>query len=216
MASSTTEIANLSLSHLGIGKEIGNLDTERSEEAAACRRFYDTARDATLRDFPWPRFTKFVTLALVETNPTDEWVFSYRYPSDCLELRRVLSGIRNDSRQSRVPYKIGQDVTGHLIYTDQADAQVEYTALISTVERYPSDFVLAFSFRLASLVAPRLTGGDPFKVGQRALELYMFEISKARATAVNEEQAEEDVDSEFVRVRNDGAVRRSWVDGNPF
>ena len=40
---SSTEIANLALSHLGNGTEIADLETERSSEASACRRFYDVA-----------------------------------------------------------------------------------------------------------------------------------------------------------------------------
>src|SRR5688572_11149621 len=109
---SETEIANLALSHLGVGKEIANLETERSQEAVACRRFYDTARDATLRDFSWPFATKIAVLGLIEADPNDEWDYSYRYPSDCLQLRRILSGVRNDTRDSRVPFKLAHDDSG--------------------------------------------------------------------------------------------------------
>ena len=202
MASSETEICNLAISHLGIGKEIANLETERSNEAAACRRFFETARDVTLRDFNWPFATKINELGLVEADPNDEWSFSYRYPTDCLKLRRILSGIRNDTRQSRVPYRVARDAAGLLIFTDTADAQVEYTIQEQTVSSFPPDFVMAFSFLLASYVAPRLTAGDPFKMGTRAIELYQVEISKAMAAAINEEQDEEYPDSEFIRVRD--------------
>ena len=91
MASSTTEIANLALGHLGIGKDIANLDTESSQEAKAMRRYYDICRRTVLQEFTWPFATKFVTLGLVEEDPTDaeEWAFSYRYPADCLFLRRL-------------------------------------------------------------------------------------------------------------------------------
>ena len=52
--SSKTVICNLSLSHLGISKEISNIDTERSAAAEACRRWFNLARDETFRDFNWP------------------------------------------------------------------------------------------------------------------------------------------------------------------
>jgi hypothetical protein len=201
MASSTTAIANLAISHLGIGKEIANLETERSSEAQACRRFYETARDVTLRDFPWPFATKINAIGLVEEDPNDEWGFSYRYPTDCLMLRRILSGLRNDNRQSRIPYRVTRDDSGLLIYTDAEDAELEYTIKETDVGRFPADFTMAFSFLLAGYVAPRLTGGDPFKLGQRALELYQIELSHARLTAMNEEQSEELPDSEFIRTR---------------
>lgn len=196
-----TEISNLALSHLGIGKEIQNIDTENSQEASACRRFFDTARQATLRDFSWPFATKFATLGLVMEDPTDEWSFSYQYPSDCLHFRRILSGTRNDTRKSRVPYRIVNGQVGQEIYCDMENAQAEYTADITDTSRFPPDFVMALSFRLATYMPVRLTKGDPFKLGDRAAKFYQMELSRAEATAVNEEQEEEEPDSEFIRER---------------
>lgn len=201
MASSNTEIANLALSHLSSGKEISNLETDRSQEALACRRFFETARDAVLRDFAWPFATKIADLGLVEETPSDEWDYSYRYPTDCVKLRRVLSGTRNDTRDSRVPYKLISDDAGSLIYVDTENAQCEYTARITDPGRYPPDFVMAMSCRLAAYIAPRITAGDPFKLGKRAMDLYEYELGLAKASAMNEEQAEEDPDSEFIRAR---------------
>lgn len=196
------EICNLALSHVGVGKEIANLDTEKSEEAKACRRFFKTARRATLRDFEWPAATKFVTLGLVTANPTSEWQYSYQVPSDCLHFRRILSGRRNDTRQSRVPYRLVYGLAGQEVYTDRTSAQAEYTVDVEDSTRFPDDLAIALSYRLAVYIAPRLTGGDPFKLGDKAMQMYMAEVSRAKATAVNEEQEEEDPDSEFVRGRN--------------
>lgn len=198
---SETEIANLALSHLGVGTEITSLETEKSEEAAACRRFYTLLRDASLRDFPWPFTTKIIAVGLVEEDPNDEWSFSYRYPTDCLKLRRILSGTRNDNRQTRIPYKVARDDDGLLIWTDMEDAEVEYTVQETNSERFSPDFVTFLSLRLAVAIAPRLTRGDPFKMGERAARLYEFESSKARATAVNEQQDEENPDSQFISGR---------------
>lgn len=198
---SETEIANLALSHLGIGKEIAVLETEKSEEAAACRRFYTILRDASLRDFPWPFCTRIIAVGLVEADPNDEWAYSYRYPANCMKIRRILSGTRNDNRQTRVPYKITQDDDGILIFTDKEDAEVEYTVKETNPERFSPDFITFLSLRLAAMVAPRLTRGDPFKMGERALRLYEYEVSKARATAVNEQQDEENPTSEFISGR---------------
>lgn len=198
---SETEIANLALGHLGIGKEIADLDTERSSEAAACRRFYDISRDATLRDFSWPFATKFDDLALIEEDPTTEWAYAYVYPPDCLMIRRILSGTRNDTRQSRVPYKIAQGDSGLVVYTDAEDAVLEYTVKAEDPTIYPADFKMAMAFRLAVYIAPKVTGGDPFKVGERCFAMYNMEITRAKASVINEEQAEEEVDSQFIRAR---------------
>lgn len=205
MASSNTEIANMAISHLGVGVDIADLDTEDSQEAIACRRFYEPARKATLRDFPWPFATAFADLALVETTPDEideEWAYSHRYPSSCLKIRRIVSGVLPETRQSRIPYQEARDSTGKLIYSNYLTPRVEFTYDESTVSRFDDDFVLAFSLRLAAYVAPRLTSGDPFKLGLRALQLYMSHVGMAQATAVNEQQDREEPESEFIRARD--------------
>ena len=201
MATSNTVVANLALTHLGIAKEIANLDTENSEEANACRRIYEEARKKALRDANWPFATKIVTLVKLEDNPNDEWNYSYRYPSDCLNFRKILSGTRNDHRQSRIPYRVANDGSGLVIYTDLDSAQAEYTMNLTSVELYPSDFVLALSYLIAKYVAPRITGGDPFNLGKNADAEYIAEISNARSNSYNEEQLDQEPESEFTRGR---------------
>lgn len=198
---SETEICNLAISHLGIGKEIGNLETERSDEASACRRFYELCRDNTLRDFEWPFATKFADLALLGEDPTDEWAFSYVFPSDCVRLRRIMSGTFPDTSQTLVSYRRVNDGGTQAIYTNQEDASAEYTERIEDPSLYPPDFVMALSFLLASMIAPRITAGDPFKMGARALEMYTNSINSAKANAVNEEQVEQAPEAELIQAR---------------
>lgn len=198
---SSTEICNMALSHLGVGKEIANIETEQSQEASACRRFYDIARDYTLRDFLWPFVRRYQALGLVAEEPNTEWAFSYRYPTDCLKIHKILSPRRNDTRQSKISYMIAQDSVGRLIFTDIEDAEIIYTQKETDPDKYPPDFIMALSFRLAAYIAPRLTSGDPFKLGDRAMQMYSIEISKAAANSVNEQQAEEEVESELIRAR---------------
>jgi hypothetical protein len=202
MASSDTEICNMTISHLGIGKPISNLETDSSQEAQACRVFYDVALEETLRDFNWPFASVYAELALIEENPNDEYDYSYRYPANCVMIRRILSGQRTDTRDTRFHYKIGKDASGKLIYTDYENAEVEFTELVTDPSYYPSDFVLAFSYKLGALIAPRLSGGDPYKLGDKMEAYYRSEINKAYANAKNEEQAEIEPDSEFIRTRN--------------
>lgn len=197
---SETEICNLALSHIGVGKEIASL-TENSQEARTCNRYYKVSREAVLRDFAWPFATKVIALALVEENPNDEWDFSYRYPADCLRFIKIPSGLRNDTRQSRTPYKIIGDDSGRLILTDKDLACSEYVRKITDEALFPPDFEMAFSYRLAASIAPRLTGGDPFKMKEYALQMYAFEISSAKSASKNEEQNEELPESEFIRAR---------------
>lgn len=206
MASSDTDIANLALSHLGKGTTIENLGSSKSQEATVIRRLYPIVRRATLRAFAWSFARKIRALSLVTTkgdatHVSEEWMYAYRYPSDCVFDRRIQSGAAMDTRQSRVPYEVGSDGTGKLILTNRENAILEYTEDIQSVSKYPDDFVLALSLRLANYIAPQITGQDLGKMGQRAMELYRIEVMAAMNANHNEQQEEEDPASELERSR---------------
>lgn len=198
---SSTEICNLALSHIGIAKPIAALDTEQSQEAATCRVFYSIVRDVVLRDYRWPFASKIASLNLVEENPNSEWGYSYRYPTDCIMFRRILSGQRNDTPDTRIEYRLTKDAAGKLILCDIEEAECEYTEKVTDTQFFTADFILAFSYRLAYYIAPRLTAGDPFKLGEGALKLYNLEIGRAISSAFNEEQPGPIPESELIRVR---------------
>lgn len=212
MAFVKVEIANMALSHIGVGVDISNLTTDRTAEANAVNRFFDVALDKTLRDFRWPFATQFRALALVAEDPTVEWDFSYRYPTDCLLVRRVLSDTRNDSRQSRIPYIIAQDSQGKLIFTDRDEACIEFTKRETDTTRWTADYVMTFSYYLAWLIAPRLTAGDPFKLGRQAVQAYVAELNLARSAALNEQQPDQELESELERSRESLDVETRGAD----
>lgn len=194
------DIYNLALSHVGNAKECQST-TENTAEANACRRYYAQTRDEILGEFAWPFARVVVALALVEADPTTEWGFAYRYPADCLTVRRILSDVRNDTRQSRVSYEIARDSEGLLIYTDRDDAVVEYTVAVDDTTQFPTMFVQAVAFKMGYYIAPRITGGDPYKLGTRAYQLYQQAMEQAADNAANEEQPDEPPESEFTRDR---------------
>jgi len=215
--SSDVQIFNMALSHIGVDKQIASF-TENSKEARLAQIWFSEARKMVLRDRKWPFATKFADLALVEEDPTIEWAFSYRYPSDCLEMRRILNGIpigfidnvpsfqgwsllNSFYEQNKVPYKIGADDEGRLIYCSLDDAQVEYTFLNDDGAFYPPDFTICLSYRIANFIAPSLTSGDPNKLGAMALQMYYQELDKAAANSYNEEQATMTNDSALTRAR---------------
>ncbi len=206
MASSAIDTCNLALTNLGIGTEIAALD-ERSQEAKACNRVYELCRDEVLRSFAWPFAKKNVALALVtdsddDDHPTTEFHFSYRYPSDCLQARKILSEVRNDSRSSRWTFGEMADDQGTLIVTDKQDAKLEFTSTLGqNPARWSSDFVIALAHLIAARIAPRLTKGDPFKIGDKQLGLYLRQIAIARSNAANEVQPDEDPESDSILVR---------------
>lgn len=203
MADSVLQMWNLALGQLAIGTEVQD-ENENSANANACRRFYPQARDRTLEDFAWPFAGVTVPLALVATTPTPEWQFAYRYPSDCLTARAIKSAtwdLRNPGPGQIIPYQLGADAQGTLIYCDLESASLLYTQAITDVTRYSASFTDAVAFRLAFLVAPRLTGGDPMKLGIRAQGLYQQAIGDAQANALNETQPDQPPNAEWIADR---------------
>lgn len=202
-------ICNMAIAHLKIQRTIGNLDTDMSAEAVACRTFYNLAIQVTLEDFKWP-FAKIQgPLALLYSNPfpfdaasDSEWAYAYQYPSDCVTFNRIVGDTRNETRLDRVPYRIFSNNDGtKMILTDMDCAFGEWTYANVTEDMFSASLVLAISFQLAFVIAPMLTGGDPFKLGDRAERLYKEWIIKAQANALNEEQVEVEPESEFVEAR---------------
>lgn len=202
--SAKIDIANMALSHIAVGEEINDFDTEKTEAAQACRRFYDVARQKVLRDFDWPFANTIEALALVATAPTVEWGYSYRYPATSLAIRRILNGAtRVDTQLSRTRYSVGRDATGRILYADLASPlQLQYTYDETNTERFTPDFVLALSFYLAFLIAPRVTGGTNIKeLSGRAFAVYQQSIREAWANAANEEPRDEPPEAEMIRAR---------------
>jgi len=202
MATSDTEIANFAIAHLGISKPIGNLTTESSAEANACRQFYESARDESLRSFNWPFARRYVDLALIESDPTDEWAYSYRYPSDCMMIRKIFNGIRNPTQKQVEKYWLGSDSTGRLIYVDYQNASLEYTVRITDVLQFHQDFVMALSYLIAFYVAPLITRGDPYKLSERMFQFYRVSMSRAMANEYKEQQKDEFPDPSLIEARS--------------
>lgn len=209
MTISQTSICQKALHFIGIGEEIASIN-ERSPEAEACLQFYDEALDELLREFPWPFATRNVALSTTNaTDPddddalieySDEFFYSFRYPSDCVYARRIMSGQVPDDSSSIIRYKIASDTTGRLILANVETATLEYTSRVTDAALYPSDFAMALSYRLAAYIAPRLAE-DPAKASQVAMRGYAFSLAKARSVAASEESEGPPPKSSFERAR---------------
>lgn len=225
----STDVANLALAHCGVSKPLASLITEKSVEAQMLRSFYDVARQEVLREFPWFFAKKQVAPALIANQPTNEWLYAYQYPNDALRIIRFISWrLSNDTRQSRVEYTVGQPVpaglstlspqpksypqsTGLWIYTNWPGVNFSFPTVIEyifdnqNVAQWSSDFIVAFSYKLASYIVMTLTSGDPQKYKQDISAEYQALMDRAKAANLNEEQRPEDPQSEFIRDR-DGIV----------
>lgn len=199
---SAVRICNMALAHCGVSSFIEAID-QRSKEARLCNLFYAPVRDEVLGDFAWPFAKRVGLLGLVVVDPTVEWKYAYRYPGDALVVRRVQNGIsRLDTPSSRVVFHVGSDASGLLIYSDQPNAEIEYTATSTDPLLWPPDFVMAVSLKLAAAIAPALMSDGATKSRVELLGLYEREIGLAHARAANESQPDYAPESEFITSRN--------------
>jgi hypothetical protein len=193
-------LCNMALSRIGIGQQIETLDTgaDTSDEVKVCAFWFEKCRDRVLSSFPWPMANKQVDLGEVEEEPNDDWGFSYRYPNDCVVARRIVSGA-GTAETDPIPFDLGQDGTGRLIYTDQSEAVLDYTAWYSDAGEFPDVFASAIAYLLASEIAVPLSI-DRAKA-QDAGQLYLRELNKAQGIANQERRLRPVPASVFIRSR---------------
>jgi len=211
-----TEIGNLSLLHLGITKRLSNLDSDTTPQANIINIVFDICRRKFIREFDFPIQTDIVTLNLIQECPNDEYRYEYQYPTGSVKVRRILSGIRNDSRQTRIHYRVVKGPTTKAIWTDQQDAKAEITVDETDTSIFDDDSVMALSFLIAYYIAPALTDGDPNNLGAAAKVKYEEERASARANAANEEQPEEDPEAENIRFRENDTTSSRGEDFTAF
>jgi hypothetical protein len=202
---SFTDIANMSIGHLGETKSIQNLDdtSESSVSAKALRRFKEPALRSMLRMFPFGfAQARGVALPGEQATPDAEYPYSYQYPPDCIWFDRVSNGTPH--RLPKIPHLISGDPTTKslLIRTSIPGALGHWTFYHDDPAFWPEDFVVAYSFYWAHFAAPQITGGDKAGLGQRALSLfYEVYLPLAQAHDGNETIPEDEPRSDFELAR---------------
>jgi hypothetical protein len=219
---SEISITNLALSRAGSSQTISSFN-DGSNEANQGAIWYPQDRDATLCDWPWEWAEVYTPLAEVAGPETTGqranavWFRSYRYPSDCLKMKRVVRtpwplpptfppptpGIttinygwcepwrRAVGDAVPISYGMSNDSTGRLIVTD-AGGQNGITAVYTQAVADPTQFSADF----ADMLAWRLGGDLAFALGrdQKKRDVCMkayFEIrGSARAADANQVQSD--------------------------
>lgn len=160
---SRTEIANLALGHFGQSRitDIG----QDSPSAEAIRDCWNIARDSVLRAHHWNFATAEAVLSELADAPLVGWTHQFALPAD---FRRLISynGVLAGTRDTDF------SVRGGKLVSNSATAEIEYVKNVPECEAWDPDFVMAFSFALAELVAPRLSldGGMSARLAQRKMD----------------------------------------------
>jgi hypothetical protein len=190
--SSVVDICNLALSHLGDTASVTSIDPpEGSAQAEHCARFYPIARDSLLEMHDWKFASKRALLAEL-TSETDAWDYAYAMPSDALRIISVTASDADDDNASSnligtysaQPYAIEVISTGAMvIYTDQEDAAVRYTAYVTDSGKFSPLFTMTLSAILASLLAgPIIKGDSGAAEAKRCAALAQAYLAKAAAS----------------------------------
>lgn len=172
---SEVDICNLALAHLGDDATVASLNPpEGSAQAEHCARFYSIARDSLLEMHPWGFATRRIALALLGSG-WPEWDYCYAQPADALNIIAVLppdatddysqgmSNVPMSAGGSYVPQAYSCEVDGSgadIVLTDQANAVLRYTGIVTDTSKFSPLFVMTLSWHLASLLAGPVLKGD--------------------------------------------------------
>ena len=205
---SVIDICNLALGHLGDTATISSISPpEGSAQAEHCARFYPIARDALLELHAWGFATKRVALASLGSG-WPEWQYCYALPSDALNVLAVLPPNATDDYSVGINYSYSQ--TGNplsgggiyqpqpfncetledgtvVVYTNQADAVLRYTAYVEDTTVFSPLFVVTLSWLLASYLAgPVIKGEQGSAESKRCLLMSQQMLAKAAASDANQ------------------------------
>jgi hypothetical protein len=194
---SEVDICNLALGHIGDSATVSSINPpEGSAQAEHCSRFYPIARDALLEMHPWGFATKRINLALL-TSGYPEWEYCYAMPADALNVLAVLPSDATDDYTSPAtsggiyspqPFNVETTDGGvNVIYTDQPNAALRYSGLVTDTTKFGPLFTTSLSWLLASYLAGPVIKGDAGTAqAQRCMK--MFQILYAQATVSDANQ----------------------------
>lgn len=189
--SSPVSICNMALSHIKAGSI--NAMVDKTEQARQCGTFYDEARQYVLRMAPWSFATKHQALAQSEQEVMG-WEYSYTKPQDCLMARNVYN-------ESTIHKTKGEEfiLISNLLVCRITPAYLEYTEDVEDTNRFDPSFRMAFSYKLAQLLAIPLTGDA--KLSQNMIALYQIEMDGAELNNIREGRIKPKRSSKYIEGR---------------
>lgn len=195
---SEAQLCNVALLRIGERQLIDDLD-EDTAPAKACKALYAHARDEVLEAAWWNWATRRAVLALLDGETRTGWGYVYALPDDCLAARSIYTGTRSPSARQRIPFSMEMGATGRVLLTDMEDAELVYTARVTTVALFPTSFADAVAWRLAVdlvLAIPVKPQLAPM-IERKALSAFNAALSADRT----EMQEDRPPESEFITVR---------------
>lgn len=211
---SAIDICNEALSHLGDSATVSSIDPpEGSPQAEHCARFYGTSLATLIELHSWSFATRRAPLARV-ANPSSTWSYAYAVPSDCINIFGVLApDAANDnstamqSQGYASPYFENASVGGvytpqqfisetdanglEIILTNQVNAVLRYTRLVTDTTRFTPMFSEALTWMLASkLAGPVLKGEMGRDTGVKCMQVAMTWLARAKDSDASQQRVD--------------------------
>ena len=178
---SNVQIAKLALQHIGDRWDITALD-DASPEAEQVSLIFDDTRDALLWAHPWGFAKKFTSPAALSGTVPGNWDYMYTYMTDALTVRGIIDPTKENLT---IKFEVARNSSGaKVILTNQEDPEFVYTQAITDPNEFDPQFVLAFSYMLASRLAIPLTGDG--SIAQAMLQQALISVGAAEETDSNE------------------------------
>jgi len=207
---SKVAICNIALSHIG-AFGISSL-TESTKESIECNKFYDVSLLGTLEGHNWSFARKWQDLAL-RTDTNSRWDYVYALPSDCARTRYLSDGSYSSTGTSsdldsdrflntgKIEFEIGvsSDLTQNVLMTNLADAELVYTAKVTTTNLFSAKFVEALAYKLAAYLAQPMKGSP--QLATQMLNAYQLLLSDAEVNDANSDYKKEEAVNNFVSAR---------------
>jgi hypothetical protein len=186
---SQVDIINLALLRLGCDTIAAIYPTEQSKEARFGTFFFEPAKKAVLRSFPWSCATVVAELTALETAQTG-FDYAYQLPTDCLRAIKLVPEsdtyffeIRNDG----------------VLVTNVPDAVLKYVKDVDDTTEFDDQFVEALSYRLAADMALPVTGNAGLL--QAMVQMFNAAIIRARASDAQENRVQDLKGRDFLNAR---------------
>lgn len=210
---SAVDICNTALGYLGDIANVSSISPpDQSAQARHCARFYPIALQEAQELHAWNFNTRRTALALVNPLPSpnviNQWDYVYALPAGCLNIYKITDinaqddwsiGVNVDQAQywqptppfntsyTRMPFARETLFDGtEVILTNQQDALVYHTVLVTDTSKFPSLFQMFLAYLLSSkLAGPIIKGEDGRAVSADMLKTAMAMLGKAQTSDAN-------------------------------
>ena len=196
-------IVNLSLANLGQNVLTQTeLTANGKPSAVAANLWWDPCFKEVMGANNWSFATVTASLAALDIEDF-EWDYVYSYPAVTLAMSSMWTVYNDatvnskDSQEFCVKYVPTLGVTA--IFSNLQYACAEYTYKVTDTSLWTSNFITAFSYRLAAAMAISITGaGDK---GVAAGQTYNSLISDAKRLSFSEKKKTESVANKYIDCR---------------